>query len=216
MSEHLKKNKKRPPYRIETERTVIRCLDPNDASLMLSAISENLDHLGPWMEWVAHEPESLEAKTNRLQKSRDDFNSDIDYMYGIFNTVETELIGGTGLHPRIGPNAFEIGYWISHTRINQGLATEVASALTRVAFEICGVARIEIRCDPANVRSGRVPEKLGFVHSTTLLNNATTVDGKPRNTMVWLMAGEGYPKSHSRDAQIKAFDDSDDSIALWS
>lgn len=209
-------NSRRPAYRIETERTVVRCLNPNDASLMLSTISENLEHLGPWMDWAAHEPESLEAKTSRLQKSRDDFDSDIDYMYGIFNTAETELIGGTGLHPRIGPNAFEIGYWISHARINQGLATEVAAALTRVAFEISGVAKVEIRCDPANARSGRVPEKLGFAHSTTLPKNTTDVDGQPRDTMVWLMTDERYSGSDLRVTQINAFDESGDSIALRS
>ena len=52
--------------------------------------------------------------------------------------------------------------------INQGLAPETAAALTKVAFEVNEVNRVEIQCDPNNMRSAAVPRKLGFVHEATL------------------------------------------------
>jgi len=58
------------------------------------------------------------------------------------------VLGSTGLHTRVGAGAREIGYWIHQDYINQGLATEATAALTKVAFAIDQVTRIEIHCDP--------------------------------------------------------------------
>jgi RimJ/RimL family protein N-acetyltransferase len=205
-----------PPHRIETQRTVIRCYTTSDAPLMISTLSKNVDHLRPWMDWAAHEPESLDAKRNRLQQNLDDFNSGTDFTYGIFDKQESELIGGTGLHPRIGPSAFEIGYWVSIARINQGLATEVSAALTRVAFELTGVNQVQIRCDPKNARSSRVPEKLGFLHSSTIPADTTDVHGQPRDTLVWSMTAEAYRASGLPSAKIAAFDEAGNSVPFES
>ena len=57
-------------YRIETERLVIRCYQPQDAALLKAAIDESLDHLRPWMPWAVHEPESVKAKLGRMRKYR--------------------------------------------------------------------------------------------------------------------------------------------------
>ena len=168
------------------------------------------------MAWADHEPEALEAKANRLQKNRDDFLSDIDYVYGIFNRDESELIGGTGLHTRRGPDTLEIGYWISAEQVKQGFATEAAAALTKVAFEVSRVPRVEVRCDPNNVASSRVPMKLGFTHEQTLENDDTTGGGQPRDTMVWAMTSEDYSGSDPSKTKINAFDAVGDSIPLGS
>ena len=40
------------PYRIETERLVLRCYDPEDAPLLKDAVDRSLDHLRPWMPWT--------------------------------------------------------------------------------------------------------------------------------------------------------------------
>ena len=215
MSENANLESK-PPHRIETERTIVRCYQTSDAPLMISALTESLDNLRPWMPWAANEPEPLEAKTNRLQKFRDEFNVGSGFTYAILDKTETELIGSTGLHPRIGPNALEIGYWVSASRANQGIATEASAALTRVAFEISGVGEVQIRCDPKNVRSSRVPEKLGFIHLRTVAADGTDVHGQPRDTMVWSMTADRYSRSKLREAPIAAFDGEGNSMPLGS
>ena len=48
------------PYRIETERLVIRCYEPRDAAMAKEAIDSSLDHLRPWMPWTENEPQTLE------------------------------------------------------------------------------------------------------------------------------------------------------------
>lgn len=45
-----------PAYRIETARTVLRCWDPQDAGLLLQAVSESIDQLQAWMPWASDDP----------------------------------------------------------------------------------------------------------------------------------------------------------------
>jgi RimJ/RimL family protein N-acetyltransferase len=100
----------------------------------------------------------------------------------------------------------EIGYWIHKDHINQGLATEATAALTRVAFTIDKVTRVEIHCDPANVRSAAVPRKLGFRHEAILRQRTLGVDGRLRDTMIWTLLADEYPASPAAAAEIEAFD----------
>jgi RimJ/RimL family protein N-acetyltransferase len=195
-----------PAYRIHTPRLVLRCWQPADAPLLAEAITVSLDHLRPWMAWVHAEPEELEAKVQRLRGFRAKFDMDADYVYGIFSPDEREVIGGTGLHPRIGEGALEIGYWISIAHVGRGYATEASAALTRAAFEFHDVERMEIRCDPANERSASVPRKLGYTLDATLRANIRGVDGGMRDTLVWSLLRREYPTSPAAVAQIQAFD----------
>jgi RimJ/RimL family protein N-acetyltransferase len=194
-----------PPYRIESARLVIRCWDPGDAPLLKAAIDASLDHLRPWMPWAIQEPSPLEEMVARLRRFRGSFDLDKDYIYGIFNQDESTVLGGTGLHMRQGKSALEIGYWIHVDYVNQGLATEVAADLTCVGFEICNVDRIEIHCDPRNLRSAAVPRKLGYTHEATLRRRTTTPDGQPRDTMIWSLFAVDYPHSPSAATPIQAY-----------
>ena len=82
------------------------------------------------MPWANDEPEALQKKVDRLRSFRGKFDLGQDFIYGIFNQEESRVLGGTGLHTRVGAGAREIGYWIHQEFINQGLATEVSAALT--------------------------------------------------------------------------------------
>ena len=195
-----------PPYRIETERTVMRCPEPGDAKLMQDAIKASLENLRQWMPWAGFEPESVADKAQRLRGFRGKFDLDENYMYVIFTPDESKIIGGTGLHPRVGPNAYEIGYWIHSDHVNQGIATEIAGALVKVAFEICEVDRVEIHCDPRNLASARVPEKLNFTHEATLKRRLNDTEGAPRDEMIWTIFADCFDNSPSKQAAIKAFD----------
>ena len=132
-------------YRIVTERLVIRCWEPADAVLAKDAIDSSLDHLREWMPWAHAEPTTLEQKVQLLRLFRGRFDLDQDAVYGIFDRDERRAVGGTGLHPRVGDGAIEIGYWLRADETGRGFAGESTAALTRVGFEIAGFDRIEIR-----------------------------------------------------------------------
>src|SRR6185295_2082821 len=97
-----------PPYRIATERLVVRCWEPRDAPLLKEAVDSSIDHLREWMPWAHEEPQPLEAKVALLRRFRGNFDLGQDYVYGIFEGHESRVVGGSGLHTRLGPDAFEI------------------------------------------------------------------------------------------------------------
>jgi RimJ/RimL family protein N-acetyltransferase len=195
-----------PAYRIETERLVVRCYQPADAPLLKAAIDASLDSLLPWMPWAKEEPKPLHEKVSLLRRFRGLFDLGQDFIYGVFNSEETESRGSSGLHTRLGQDAREIGYWIHAAHTGQGLATELAAALTRVGFEIEKLHRIEIHCGPDNVRSMAVARKLGYVHEATLRERMTRPDGSKRDTMIWTLFAGDYPRSPAASAKLRAFD----------
>lgn len=194
-----------PAYRIETRRLVVRCYDPSDARMLAESVSESVEHLRPWMPWAHDEPEPFEEKVKRLKRFRGMFDLGHDFVYGIFNADETKLLGGTGLHTRLGAHQLEIGYWIHKDYVNQGLVTESTSALVKVAFELLRVHRLEIHCDPRNLRSAAIPRKLGFTHEGTLRLKTRFLDGWI-DSMIWGLLETEYPATPSAQAEIKAFD----------
>ncbi len=194
-----------PAYRVVTPRLLVRCWDPADAAQLKEAVESSLDHLRPWMPWASHYPQPLHALINQLRRFRGDFDLGHDYVYGIFDRDEKQVIGGSGLHPRGGAGSREIGYWIRADQINRGFATEVAGALTRVGFEIEKLHRIGIHCVVENVRSAAVPPKLGYVHEATLRRRIVTNDAF-HDEMVWTMLAEDYPGSPASRAVYEAYD----------
>jgi RimJ/RimL family protein N-acetyltransferase len=168
------------PYRIETERLVIRCYEPRDAPLLKDAVDSSLEHLRVWMLWARGAPQTLDETIELLRRFRSTFDAGEDFTYGIFAADENQLLGGTGLMPRIGPGGLEIGYWVRASATRQGIATESSAALARVGVEICGADRIEIRVDPGNEASLGVPRKLGFLEEATLRRRLPTPEGDER------------------------------------
>jgi ribosomal-protein-serine acetyltransferase len=131
---------------------VVRPYTIDDAPALHAAILESVEHLRPWMPWIAFEPLTLDERVAWLR--------DVHEAEGIF--VGDTCVGGTGLHDRIGPTGREIGYWVRVGWTGRGIATEAARQLTERAFTMPGVDHVEIHHDKANVASGRVPEKLGY------------------------------------------------------
>ena len=194
-----------PAYRIETKRLVVRCYNPSDVQMLAESVSENIEHLKPWMPWAHAEPEPIEEKEKRLRRFRGMFDLGQDYIYGIFNPEETRLLGGTGLHTRLGENELEIGYWIHKDFINHDLVTESTAALIKVAFEIIHIHRLEIHCDPANYASAAIPRKLGFTHEGTLRAKTRFLE-RWSDSMIWGLLENEYPDSQASKAEIKVFD----------
>lgn len=173
-----------PPYRIETDRLVIRCYDPRDAALLKEAVDGSIEHLRPWMPWIRFEPQTLDEKVQLLRGFRGEFDLGTNFPYGIFNREETKQLGGSGFHARGGEGSLEIGYWVAADAIGQGIATEVTAVQTRVGFELCGLERIDIQVEPLNERSLAIPRKLGYTQEGVLRARLESGDGGPRRDSV--------------------------------
>jgi RimJ/RimL family protein N-acetyltransferase len=193
-------------YRIETERLVVRRYEPGDAAPMKDAIDSSLEHLRAWMPWAEAEPQTLDEKTALVETFRALWAAGESFTYGIFSADESRILGGTGLHPRIGPGGLEIGYWVRADATRQGIVTESTAALTRVGFEICRADRIEIRIDPENTASFGVPRKLGYAEEATLRRRLPSKQGSPlRDVTIFTMFTEDYDPAIAPG--LRAFDD---------
>jgi ribosomal-protein-alanine N-acetyltransferase len=76
---------------------------------------------------------------------------------------------------------YEPGYIFNPGDLGRGYATEAARALVGHAFAMMGTHRVIAQCNPANVASWRVLEKIGFVREGHLRRNIFfRVDGDGR------------------------------------
>lgn len=156
----------RVPHRIETERLVLRCYAPEDAEALRVTCAKNREHLLPWLPWAEADPQTLDEKLELILGFRSRYDSGENCVMGIFERAGGELVGGTGLHPCGGEgprHTREIGYWICAEREGQGYVTEATKALLVVAFRWLQLTTVIVRCDPDNLRSRAIPERLGFV-----------------------------------------------------
>jgi RimJ/RimL family protein N-acetyltransferase len=185
-------NARGPAYRVETERLVMRCWSPADAPRLRRALDEADAHLRPWIPWMSEEPRTLEQTAQRLRRERAEFDRDETYRYAIFTRDEATLLGSTGLFTRVGPRARETGYWLHPDHCGKGYASEVTMAMTKIAFDVDGVDRVELRCQPDNAPSNRVPERLGFVHEATLRRAGLDSEGRLVDLQVWMLFADRY------------------------
>jgi ribosomal-protein-alanine N-acetyltransferase len=70
-----------------------------------------------------------------------------------------------------GRHLAEIGYELAPEHWGRGLIVEALRAIVRYGFAELGLHRVEANLDPANVRSARALEKLGFVREGVLRQN---------------------------------------------
>jgi RimJ/RimL family protein N-acetyltransferase len=154
------------------------------AAAAMVSINESLHHLAPWMAWASQPATeaglaAVFATGEQLWAQRRDFG------FSIIEGHDERVVGGCGLHGRLDEHGLEIGYWVHVDRIGQGLATETSCALTDAAFEIPGVERVRIQCDDRNVRSARVPAKLGYQLQGVEVPEEGPSEGRP--TQIWLI-----------------------------
>jgi RimJ/RimL family protein N-acetyltransferase len=174
------------PERIRHPRFVLRRRDEADAPRFREAIDESLEHLRRFMPWAWDEPRPVEELAARIRESREKFLRGEEWQFGIFSADEGRVLGAIGLHRGAAAGTMEIGYWLRHDAVGQGIATEAARILTHLAFTALGASRVEIRCDAANERSGAVPRRLGFVLEDT---REEVYEGRPRLGQLWARTG---------------------------
>ncbi len=172
------------PSSLTTPRLLLRTWHVDEAPQLKSVIDANLGHLQAWMAWAVHEPSPLEVIAARIQGFATDFAAGEAAVYAIRRRSDDAVVGGAGVERR-DEDVVEVGYWLDQCCMGHGIATEAAGALAEMALQIPGIARVQIRCDPAHSSSAAVARRSGFVYRTTLLRDTITPSGSPRDTMVW-------------------------------
>ena len=178
------------PESFESRRLEIRAPRFGDGSEINAAIRDSFAELHEWMPWARELP-TVEQSEEHCRLSRSRFLSREDLQLLLFLKETGTLIGSSGLH-RIDWSVpkFEIGYWVRSQYAGRGLIREAVETITRFAFRELDASHVEIRVDPLNERSWKIPEKLGFHLEGVLRNDDRDAHGNLRDTRIYAMTVE--------------------------
>lgn len=173
------------PESVTGPRVFVRRWQAGDGQALFAAIDAARNRLAPWMEWTVHQavPADSEAYCRRMSEAWD--RREV-LALGIWSRETGALLGGSGLHDvNWQIPAAEIGYWASEAGLGHGYIEEAVRLQIHLAFDVLGVQRLRLTCDPRNTRSRRIPERIGFTLEGVMRNHALTPDGSLRDTMLF-------------------------------
>jgi len=194
------------PYSLRTPRLLLRCFSPADAALRKEAVDSSGAHLAPFFPPTAEGPMSLDAHAAQIRKLRGLFDSDADRGYPAFDAASGQMLGETGLLKRAGIDALEIAYWFRKDATGRGLATEMASAMVKTAFEFDRIKRLDLFCRVDNTRSAAMARRLGFTFEGVQRDRQISAHHQRGDLFCFTMLAREYPASMAAGLSMKAFD----------
>ncbi|HEV3227933.1 MAG TPA: GNAT family N-acetyltransferase [Solirubrobacteraceae bacterium] len=163
---------------------------PQDRDALYAAVSSTLEHLRPWMPWVADYDRSSTGQF--LARCEDGWARGESFEYAIL-AGDGQILGSTGLMTRIAPGGLEIGYWVHGAHTRKRVATRAVAALAEAALRLSWVTHVEIHHDEANVASGGVPRRLGFQLVSAVGRDPTPAERG--RELQWRMDARDFPNS---------------------
>ncbi len=149
----------------ETDRLLLKILDPSHAELTLDYYLRNRAFLEEWEPVREEAFYTLEKQREILTQEQADIESGRLFRVWIFKKGEENSAIGTFGFSNIVRGAFLscfLGYKLDGREICKGYMTEALQRGIAVMFEEYGLHRIEANIMPKNGASFRVVEKLGF------------------------------------------------------
>ena len=194
----------RLPTRVVTPSFVLRVMTASDVPVWKHALEASDVHLRPWTPWVIDGRVPGLTLEQRLEIDADAFASSERWVYGIFNSDESEVIGGCGLYPRVGPRAVEIGYWVAAAHTRKGIARQATLELTRLAFASSDIDHIDVRCEERNEVSARVASGLGYRMIDPAKSDAPPIPGSESTPLqTWRMTREEFSAVNGINPLVK-------------
>lgn len=185
------------PVRIETERLLMRALQPGDGGALFDAIDASRDALLPFMSIgiETQTPSDAERKARNAWVRWQKWES---FRFGIWERDDdgypVRMVGTCGLHhgdwaiPR-----FELGCWIRPDVMGRGYATEVTQALFDFGFNRLNCLKLEIRFDHRNKASQHIVGKLAMRFEARLRAYTRAIDGVVVDEMVYAHLRDDWP-----------------------
>jgi RimJ/RimL family protein N-acetyltransferase len=168
-----------------------------DVDAVHEAVTASLAHLLPWMAWARGYDRAAAAAF--IAACARGWATGTTYNYAIGTgaadhpgqlaagrLTAAEVAGSCSLmRSAERPERAGIGYWLRPQYVGRGFVTAAAAALVAAAFELPGVALVEITHDTANHRSAAVPRRLGFTQVGPRPSTEPHTPARAGMTMVW-------------------------------
>jgi len=172
-----------PHEKLDGERIVLKKHELAVAKEMYRLVDGDRVRLGRFLPWVTgmHSVADEEEYVRFSHVQWEDYKL---FDYGIFLKEGDRYVGNVGAHTLSWDDErCEIGYWIAGGFEGSGLMSEAVGVLGDELFRL-GFHRIEIHCDPDNLRSAAVPKRCGY-ELEGVMRDHKIAGGKRRSTMIW-------------------------------
>lgn len=155
---------RRRPIRLDTERMALRLPQHSDFNAWTALRQDSRDFLVPWEPTWSADHLSRKAFTNRVYWAQRASRAGTAIPLFLERNVDGALLGAITIdNIRRGPAQMAtIGYWIGAPHARQGYMAEAIEAVTRHAFTVLDLSRIEAACLPDNAASRAALERAGF------------------------------------------------------
>ncbi|XXF75424.1 GNAT family protein [Myxococcaceae bacterium GXIMD 01537] len=196
----------RVAYQVRTPRLLLRGHEAADIARRLEAVESSGEYLREFFPPPTDGTPPLETHVAQVRKFRGHFDLDQDRTYAVVDPDTGRFLGEVGLYTRAGIGAREVGYWVRRDAAGKGLATEMASAVIRTAFELDGLKRIDLTCDPANLASAAVARRMGFTLEGRLRDRQLAPHHRRGDIFYFTLLSTEYPGSPVHAVPIEAYD----------
>jgi ribosomal-protein-serine acetyltransferase len=172
----------RPAAELGDDGVALRRWRAGDAGELYRAVTASLGHLTPWLEFVSAGYTERDA-VDFVLRCQENWRQGTTFGYAALGP-DGRVIGSFSLIARIGPGGLEVGYWLHPEHTGGGVGTRAVRLLTEEAFRV-GADRVEIVHDLANVRSGAIPRRLGFVEVERRPAQGPPLSGESGTDVIW-------------------------------
>lgn len=171
------------PEVIQGKRLILKKHNLEEARPMFELVNEERGRLREFLPWV-DQVLTFEDEVRFIEKSLKWWSELNAFDYSIYLKDSGAYAGNVGLHTIDWHNErIELGYFLWQPFEGNGYVGESIALLEELAFRY-GFYRIEIRCDPKNIRSQDVARRAGYTEEGILRSNVI-IGSQRRDTMIF-------------------------------
>ena len=163
----------------------LKSIEHTDANDLFYLVDNCRNYLRPWLPWV-DSTKNISDIINFI----DNITNEIERPFTIF--YKQQIVG------LIAPKNYdeknfscEIGYWIGEKFQNNGIMYNSCKLLISYLFEKLNLKRIEIGIAIDNIKSKKVPQKLGF-HKEGIKKSAEYINNHFQDHEIYSLINEGW------------------------
>jgi ribosomal-protein-alanine N-acetyltransferase len=185
------------PVALQGERVSLREVGPDDATAAFAWAGDPR-----FFHYMAVEPVGSvaeEAEFLRDMQAQARARPRVQYHLGVVERSGDELIGMVRLGivaPRF--RGADVGYGVRADRWGQGFTSEAVGLVLGFGFEQLGLHRIAAVCDPHNIGSRRVMEKVGMLPEGRLRQDMRS-QGRWRDSLAYAILEDEWRAGRSAD-----------------
>jgi ribosomal-protein-alanine N-acetyltransferase len=152
---------------LENERLLLRKIELEDSEVLFQYVTDPLVK-----RHMSFQPDTLLFPERLYRYYEESYTSLRDLHFAVILKETMEMVGICSLQQWSAQNGkAQLGYLVSPSFWNLGIATEAAGLVLHFGVEVLGLNEVEARCEADNPASERVLQKLGL--SLRHLDNIT-------------------------------------------